>query len=156
MSARDSAAATELAKAIADLQGQVEQVHRRMNNIFREAKVLEVKDDGTARVKAANLETGFVPWMEQGGATKTWSPLVAEERVLLVSPGGDPTKAFVMRGGFSNDFEQPSQDLEADVKTYGATKITQTATSIRFEVGSSFIELTAGGISGYADEYNWE
>ncbi|MCF3935011.1 phage baseplate assembly protein V [Acuticoccus sp. M5D2P5] len=144
MSAGDADAVRRLAAKLARMESAIEQHDRRLNNIFREARVLEVKpEEGLVKVEAAGLPTDFVPWMEIAGGVRTWDPPVKDQRVLFVSPSGEPGQGFVLPGGFSEAYGQPSQSGEESVKVVGASS---------FTMRDGEIEIRTGHLKIYADQ----
>ena len=98
----------QVAEAIAAMHGRVAEVERRVANIMRPGKVMEVDHaKGLVRVKVGDLESAMVPWMERAGAIKTWSPPAVGEQVTLFSPSGEPGQGWVMTGGYSDANPQP-------------------------------------------------
>lgn len=115
----------ELARLIADLERRLEQQDRRINNTIREARVTKVDPDkALAKVEAHGLPSAWSPWLERAGKIRTWSPPAADERVLLISPTGEPGQGFILRGGFSDQFTQPSSNPDEDVLKVGDLTIT--------------------------------
>jgi phage baseplate assembly protein gpV len=58
------------------------------------------------------------PWMphpENGGQSSTWMPLSVGQIVGILSPNGDLTQGLLLRGGFSDENAQPSEDLTANL-----------------------------------------
>lgn len=70
---------TKLARIIARQQRQIGELQRRLNNVVRTGKVVQV-DPATQRVKVDVGDEGnpvITPWMrwpERAGAQKTWPP----------------------------------------------------------------------------------
>jgi len=92
---------------IGQLEAQIGHLQRRMNNVLREAKVLEVDhDSGLAIVDAHGGRSKPIPWMQRAGSIREWMPVTAGERVLMLSPNGDPGRAMILPGGFSGQFGQ--------------------------------------------------
>ena len=101
----------ELANMILKIDRRVEQLDRRLNNVVREARVLEVDPQkGLVKVEAYGLKSGWMPWVERAGTIREWSPPAKDERVIVLSPTGEPGQGLVLAGGFSDQFAQPSSD----------------------------------------------
>lgn len=117
----------ELGRAILALDKRQEQLDRRLNNIVREARVLEVDaEKGLVKVEAHGLKSGWMPWVERAGAIREWSPPSKDERVLVLSPTGEPGQGLVLAGGFSDQFKQPSTDAGERVIRIGDNRLSMT------------------------------
>lgn len=98
----------ELARRLAD-------VERRLNNIIRPARVVNVDPEkGLAEVAFAldendeDVTTIMLPWVERAGKIKTWEPPSVDEQVILVSPSGEiGASSWIMRGGFTDKYPKP-------------------------------------------------
>jgi phage baseplate assembly protein V len=101
----------ELGRLILALEKRIEQLDRRLNNTVREAKVVEVDaSKGIAKVEAHGLKSGWSPWLARAGDIIEWEPPTVGERVLFISPTGEPGQGLILQGGYSNQFPQPSTD----------------------------------------------
>ncbi|MFM9269976.1 phage baseplate assembly protein V [Halomonas elongata] len=83
---------------------------RLIHNIARLGTIAAV-DHGRARVRvrAGELLTTWLPWVEQrAGTTRTWNPPTEGEQVLLISPGGDPAAAVAITGLYRQAHPAPS------------------------------------------------
>lgn len=83
---------------------------RLIHNIARLGTIAAV-DHGRARVRvrAGELLTAWLPWIEQrAGTTRTWNPPTEGEQVLLISPGGDPAAAVVITGLYRQTHPAPA------------------------------------------------
>lgn len=106
---------------------RLSELERRMNNMFRPAKVTEIDPaKGMAKVSYAKDEDGndvvstWVPWTESAGAVKTWSPPSPGEQIILISPSGEiGPHSWITRGGFSNENPQPHDKAGEYVMTVG-------------------------------------
>jgi phage baseplate assembly protein V len=104
-------AVDELGRYILALEKRMEQLDRRLNNTVREAKVVEIDaDKGLVKVEAHGLKSGWSPWLTRAGDIVEWEPPTVGERVVFVSPTGEPGQGFVLQGGYSDQFKQPSTD----------------------------------------------
>ena len=96
-----------LRKELSELREKADEHDRRLNNMFREAKVTKVHaEDGMAEVEADGLPSSKIPWITRAGKQKEWDPPTEGERVVLFSPTGDAGLGMIMHGGFSNQFPQ--------------------------------------------------
>lgn len=117
----------ELGRAILSLDKRIEQLDRRLNNIVREGKVLEVDAaKGLLKVEAHGLKSGWMPWAERAGTVREWSPPAKGERVVVLSPTGEPGQGIVLAGGFSDQFKQPSTDAGERLIQIGGNKLSMT------------------------------
>lgn len=105
---------------IANLEGQLGAMRRQVNNMFREAQVLEVDEaSGMAIVDAQGGKSKPVPWMTRAGAIRDWDPVEPGERVLLLSPNGDPGRAMILPGGYSGKYGQPHNKRGESMRMIG-------------------------------------
>ncbi|MFC3338144.1 phage baseplate assembly protein V [Paracandidimonas soli] len=109
-----------------------------------------------ARVRSGKLETDWRPWCEvRAGRSKTWDPPTVGEQVILLSPGGDPAGAFILRSIGSDANPLPSHSPDETVREYpdgamakynhetGALSVTGITTML--VEASESITLRAGG-----------
>lgn len=141
-------ALSRLIKRIADLEAVTSGLSVRQNNMFREGVVKSVDfEKGLAVVEAHGLETKPVPWLEQAGAVNEWTPLSVGQRVLLASPNGDPGRAVIMRGGFTDDVRPPHR-VGAEKRTMiGECSITQSGSGIVIQAGGCTFTFSGEGFS---------
>ncbi len=59
--------------------------------------LVKLKDDGEDPDQT--LETDWVPWMEQAGQTKTWTPPSVGQPMMLFSPSGNIADAIALAAG---------------------------------------------------------
>lgn len=112
--------AVELARIIGELERRVEQLDRRLNNLVREARVAEVDyDKKLMKAEAHGLLSAWSPWMNAAGKGRHWSPPAVGESGLFLSPSGEPGQGRFLRGGFSDEFNAPSSDPDAEVFKIG-------------------------------------
>lgn len=118
----------------------------RMNNMFREGEVKSVDPEKyTAIVEAHGVESKPSPWLQQAGDINEWTPLSKGQRVVLVSPGGDVGRSFIIPGGFTDQVPQP-HDKEAEKRVkIGNAVITHSASGFVLEVDGTKFEFTADG-----------
>ena len=113
-----------LVDTIRELEDQTKELNRKLNNVVREGRVVEVFNDGTAIVDAQDVRTKPLPWITRAGKVRDWDPPTAGERVLLISPTGDPGRAIIVNGGFSEEFSQNHDNVSEARRTIGETEIT--------------------------------
>ncbi|MBO6755748.1 MAG: phage baseplate assembly protein V [Roseibium sp.] len=119
-------AVSKLIRRIEAIEERQVETERQTNNIVREAVVTEVFEDGTAIVDAADLKTKRIPWLTLAGAVNDWNPPTVGERVVLLSPSGDPAKAMILPGGYTHDNPQPHSALGESMRKVGETTIKTT------------------------------
>ncbi|MEE7478425.1 phage baseplate assembly protein V [Methylobacterium hispanicum] len=96
-----------LRKELSDLRTKQDDYDRRLNNMFREARVTKVHaEEGMAEVEADGLPSHKIPWVTRAGTQKEWDPPTEGERVMLFSPTGEPGLGMIMHGGYSSQFPQ--------------------------------------------------
>jgi phage baseplate assembly protein V len=114
-----------LIQRLAFLEATVVDLQRQVNNTFREAKVLELfPEEGLARVEAHGAKSKKVPWLQRAGSIRDWDPPEPGERVILLSPTGEPGKGLILPGGYSDQYGQPHD------KAKEARRIVDDGTSI--------------------------
>lgn len=140
-----------------DLLRRIPEIERRVRNMMRYVTVAEVdaakglvklKDDGED--PAQTLETDWVPWMEQAGQTKTWTPPSVGQPMMLFSPSGNIADAIALAGRFSNQNAQPSQKGDENMVTIGGTTITTSGNKVHIKTGTIVLEgdVHLGGEGG--------
>ena len=135
-------------KWLEELDGKIDQLDRRLNNTFREGVIKQAHlDDGTYTVDAQGLETKRIPQMVQSGSVRDWSPHVAGERVIVLSPTGEPGRGIVMAAGYSNDYQQPGNQAAQRITQIGDAKITQSADGFTISVGGVTVSITGSGLT---------
>ncbi|HZV19956.1 MAG TPA: hypothetical protein VE986_00250, partial [Hyphomicrobiales bacterium] len=114
----------ELEQHVVDLYRHKEEIDRRVHNMNRPARVVELgkdkdgKLDGTAKVAYGLDENGedvispFIPWITRAGdLIKVWAPPAIGEQVRLQSPSGDiGTHSWIELGGFQVPDDQQGQN----------------------------------------------
>lgn len=115
---------------ISELEADIAQLRHVINNMFREARVKKVYDDGTAEVVAHGAQTHRIPWVQRAGSIRDWEPPTENERVLMLSPGGDPSRGLILPGGYSDNYPQPHNALGESRRQVGSS-VDTTAPSSR-------------------------
>jgi phage baseplate assembly protein gpV len=117
-----------LVRRIGQLEAAINQLSRQQNNMFREGVVTEVDyASGLAIVDGFGGKSKKIPWLQRAGAIREWNPVTVGERVMMLSPNGDPGRAVILPGGFTDQF--PQNHAEGGVK--------------RADIGSSFDQMGA-------------
>ncbi len=117
-----------LVQRIGYLEREIVRLHQRVNNTFREARVEKLHPaEGLAEVNAFGGQSHKVPWLQRSGSIRDWDPPEPGERVILISPSGDPARGLILPGGYSEQYPQP-HDKQAEAKrVVGDTSILSTA-----------------------------
>lgn len=142
-----------------ELVFRLTELERRVRNTVRHAEVVEV-DAAKGLVKVVDkgggdgkdLPSPWLPWAElgaprSGGNGTTWRPPAVGQKMLWVSPSGNPGEGICLPSAFSNDCAQPSQDGAAHVETIGDARTTMKNGSHKLEVGGASVEVTPGKIT---------
>lgn len=130
------------------LEKTVQQLDRRINNMVREAVVTEVfPAEGMAKVEANGLKSKKVPWLQRAGDINEWDPPSVGERVLLLSPTGEPGTGMIMPGGYSDKFDAPHGEGGEKVTAIGDVRITQTGSSFTIVAGGVTVEISGAGLT---------
>ncbi len=114
----------KLLTRIEELERVVNNQARKINDTFREAKVVEVyPDEGVVEIEAygEGSKTKKVPWLMQAGGINDFVPPSKGQRVMLVSPSGEAGKSFVMPGGYSDQYPQPHDKGDEAFRKIGDT-----------------------------------
>lgn len=121
-----------LVTEIVGIKSDVEMLKTAFGNSAKVGPVEEVDAKKGFRLKLGDGPDGpyLSPWYphpESGGATKTWAPLSKGQIVGVMNPGGDPRQGVVFRAGFSDQNPAPSEDLAANVFSFGGVTLTASA-----------------------------
>lgn len=136
-----------LVRRIAQLEAAVNQIDRRQNNLLREAVVTEVfAGEGTARVDAQGIVSKKVPWLERSGAIREWVPPTIGERVLLISPTGEPGRGLILPGGYTDQFPAPHNQGGEKRVAIGDVTVTQTGSALVIKAGGVTVEISGDGL----------
>jgi phage baseplate assembly protein V len=130
------------------------ELERRVANTVRPGKVVKVDPaKGLVKLKVAELETGWLPWMTQAGDINAYIPPAVGQQMLLISPSGEPGQGWAAPGGFSNQFTQP-HDQGGQMKiTHGSVIIFTDGQKIHVTADHAVIEagkVDLGGEGGPA------
>ena len=113
-------------EGLSRLMRRVSALERRVHALCRTGRVTEVQvdpyrvrvdigpDDDGAPVVTDRLPV-LVP---RAGAVRAWTPCTVGERVVVLSPGGEDTAAFVLPALHSDDFEAPATDANQAVERH--------------------------------------
>jgi len=154
----------ELQHEVFDLRAEVAELHRRMGNIIRPARVTAVDaQKGTARVTFAtdgdgqDVETGELRWMMRSGSQREWDPPKVGEQVVMVSPGGEISMlSWIMHGGFTEDNPQNHDQLAEYKRTVGNAEFFMKNGEVRLKVGDASVKLTADTLTTHSANFRGE
>jgi phage baseplate assembly protein V len=139
-------AQSDLAGFILGLERRIEQLDRRLNNVVREARVTEVDPArALAKVEAHGLASAWCPWLERAGAIRTWSPPTVGERVLLLSPSGEPGLGLILPGGYSDAFGAPHDQAGEFKQTIGDASVLMRDGELKLTVDNVSLRVTRDG-----------
>ena len=126
-----------LVNRIEQLEAIVNQQDRRLNNMIREGAITDVDPaKGLAKADIGGMKSNWSPWSQRAGAGREWDPVTVGERVLFISPTGEPGNGIIMPGGFSTEFAQNHDQAGVYRRTHGDSY---------FEIGSGGVNIVAGG-----------
>lgn len=123
-----------LVNRITQLETIVSRQGMRINNIMREARVLEVDPhSGLAIVDAQGVISKPIPWLQQAGDIVDWEPPAKDQRMMMFSPNGDIGRAFLLPGGFTEAVGQPYDQGAMFGRQIGGTKLSGSASGYMVE-----------------------
>lgn len=136
-----------LIRRLEQLEAYVNQLDRRQNNFLREAVVTEVfPSEGLARVDAHGVVSKKSSWLTRSGDIGDWNPVTVGERVLYISPTGEPGKGLILPGGYSQQFPAPHDKGAEKVTKIGDVTIKQTGSAFIVTAGGVTVEISAAGL----------
>ncbi len=144
MSASDITALTEM---LIEVRREIAELRREAANMIRTGTVAAVDPARGYRVDIGPDDQGqpkLTPWLphpEAGGDLLSWAPLTVGQVVTLLGSPGDPRKAVLLRSGFTDQFQAPSQDIEENMLEYGRSKVIVRKENTLVNVGDSFADL---------------
>lgn len=101
----------------------VGELNRLVANLIRYGVVteLDASNPSAPRVKCSTggLDTDWLPWCAgRAGATRRWSAPRPGEQVVVFSPYGDPSQAFVLPGFYQDAHPAPASSQDKDTTEY--------------------------------------
>jgi phage baseplate assembly protein V len=139
--------------ALAKLIREVAELKRVQANTMRVGTVHEVDAaKGMVRLKYGERKGKPVlgpwrPWMEQGGALKTWKPPTVGQTMMSFNPQGDQRQGVILNSSFSDQNQQPSSQGSENVVTYGPFKGTLKANDLLLEMGGAKLRMRGNAIN---------
>jgi hypothetical protein len=148
----------QLERYVAELVRRVEESERRLTNVMRPGRVVQVDaQKGLVKLTYAKDETGadvvgpWIRWMERAGGIKTWTPPSVGEQVIMFSPSGDISgHSWVLPGGYSQANPQPHDQGGEHKMSIGGTSILITGDKVIITAGQIAFngQVTLGGEPG--------
>lgn len=136
-----------LIRRIEYLERTLNQVDRRTNNMMREARVTEIfPEEGMVKVDAHGVVSKKVPWLQRAGSIRDWNPPSKDERVILLSPTGEPGRGLILPGGYSDKFPQPHNASAEKVTVIGEVSVKQTGSSFVINAGGVTVTISGAGV----------
>lgn len=100
---------------------RIRELMRRVENLLRYATVLDV-DTSKARLKvqyADGTTSGWLPaFSQRAGDSISWHFPDIGERVMILSPSGEPTAGIALCGIYTDSHPNPSQDHDLHLMQY--------------------------------------
>ncbi|MGP3146896.1 phage baseplate assembly protein V [Serratia bockelmannii] len=115
------------------------ELYRLLYNLIKIGTVLALNDKDsppTARVKTGQNESDWIRWASaRAGNTTVWLPPVIGEQVIILSPGGDMSTAFIIGSLYSGAHPAPAHHDEAMIVQFGdVARIAYTPSSGEMEI----------------------
>lgn len=140
---------SRLMQRIEHLEAQVNLLQRKQNNIFREGRVTEIDaQSGTAVVDAQGIESAMIPWLQRSGDIRDWEPPTVGERIILLSPTGDPGRGMILPGGYSDQFPQPHQKAAEAFRVVGDTSRNQKSSQYHITTPHHLVDSPSVDLGG--------
>lgn len=139
----------DIEEIVARLTMEVARLNRVISRQMRFGTVSAVDAaKGRARMLLSDPDHGeflgpWRPWAEVAGATRSWTPPVKGQQMLVISPGGDLRQSLLLPATFSDSFERPSDRGDANRLAFGSGQIDMEAD--RYSIDWPRIDLGASG-----------
>ncbi|MDP2358643.1 MAG: baseplate assembly protein [Beijerinckiaceae bacterium] len=152
----------ELIKVTVDLSREVAQLKRELAGMVKVGRVAETDAQKGYRLDFGNDDNGqpkLSPWLphpEAGGKAKSWFPLSPGQVVAMMTPPGDPRQGFLLRDGFTDQYKQPSENLQENVFEFGNARVVIKDDHASITVGSASITIANGVITLKASQIKHE
>lgn len=128
------------------------EVVRKLTNLIRLGKIAEI-DDAQVKVQIGRVTTGWIPIVSMAGDTTSWTPITKGEQVVVFSPYGEFSQAFVLRSIHYNSFPAPEDKDSVSLKTKSNIKVdsekkfsANTQNGFEFSTGNTKFKITDGTI----------
>lgn len=132
--------------SLAEALREISELKRVIANMMRIGTVHAIDPaKGTVRLKYGEVNGQpilgpEIPWMEQGGALKSWKPPAVGQTMMSFNPVGDQRQGMAFNGAFSNQNAAPSANGNENALTFGPWRITLDAGKLK--VTGPEIEVT--------------
>jgi len=160
-----------LTDRLAEQDAEIEGLKRRLNNMIREGVCTDVDHEkGKAKVKSGGIDSPPIAWAQRSGDQQEYDPPTKGERVIQLSPTGDPGQGIIIPGGYSDQFPQPYNkgaswyrkvgdatllmDKEQVILKFDEASVRIAADGITIGIGSSSFKIGADGIDLAASKFN--
>lgn len=138
--------ASTIARRLAQLEAESENLRLRLDNILREGRVTKIDEEtGKAEVDMHGLPSDALDISHRSGAIREWNPPAVGERVFVLNPSGEPGRGIVMPGGYSAEFTQPHKKAGESYKAVGETSVLQTPETVVYRAGGATITVHKSG-----------
>ncbi len=87
------------------------------------------------------------PWYPHPETGKSSVPLKKGQVVGVVNPTGDPRQGFLIRGGYSDAYPSPNDDMDANVFEDAGVRLSIAGGTLRVAVGDVTFEISAAGVT---------
>ncbi len=136
-----------LTDRLAEQDAEIEGLKRRLNNVIREGIITDVNHKtGKARVRSNGIDSPDHPWSTRSGGQQEWDPPANGERVVVISPTGDPAQGIILPGGYSDSFKQPYDKPDSWYRKVGDGTVLQDKEQVLLKFGEASIRISADGI----------
>ena len=152
----------DLVAIVVDLTREVAQLKRELAGMVKVGTVAETDAKKGYRLdfgKDDNGQSKLSPWLphpESGGKAKSWFPMSKGQVVAMMTPPGDPRQGFMLRDGFTDQYKQPSQNLQENVFEYGNVRVVMKDDHASITAGSASITIANGEITLKASKIKHE
>ena len=128
------------------------EVVRKLTNLIRLGKIAEI-NGAQVKVQIGRVITGWLPIVSMAGDTTSWTPITKGEQVVVFSPYGEFSQAFVLRSIHYNNFPAPEDKDSVSLKTKSNIKVdsekklsANTQNGFEFSTGNTKFKITDGTI----------
>ena len=152
----------ELVRTAVDLSREVGELKRQLAGMVKVGTVAETDAKKGYRLdfgKDDNGQPKLSPWLphpESGGKAKSWFPMSKGQVVAMMTPPGDNRQGILLRGGFTDQYKQPSQNMQENVFEYGNVRIEVKDGRVRIKAAAAEITMDGGVITFKASSIKFE
>ena len=134
------------------------EVVRKLANLIRLGKIADI-DGAQVKVQIGRVITGWLPIVSTAGDTTAWTPITKGEQVVVFSPYGEFSQAFVLRSINYNNFPAPDDKDSVSLKTKSDIKVNSekkfsanTQNGFEFSTGNTKLKITNGTIEIFSGD----